>query len=106
MNSAFIAGYAIKLGGVGAAIGLVTFALSHYLWDSLNGPLPGYHTMLYPGNMTLVYFWHPIFTEEVNFWPKLLMLITGQFTVITGFSYGVLRGIRWVRSIITRYILR
>lgn len=43
--------------------------------------MPGYQILLFPGNLTLEYFWHPIFTEEVTFWPKLLMLMTGQFVV-------------------------
>ena len=43
--------------------------------------MPGVQLILFPGNLTLKYFWHPLFTEEVNFWPKLLMLMLGQFVV-------------------------
>lgn len=45
--------------------------------------MPGVQLILLPGNLTLKYFWHPLFTEEVNFWPKLLMLMLGQFIVST-----------------------
>ncbi|MEI5638188.1 MULTISPECIES: hypothetical protein [unclassified Pseudoalteromonas] len=45
--------------------------------------MPGVQLILLPGNFTLKYFWHPLFTEEVNFWPKLLMLMSGQFIVST-----------------------
>jgi hypothetical protein len=74
---------AIYSGAVATIIGLIAFALSWNLWEFFNGPLPGYNFFLFPGNLSLIYFWHPIFTEEVNFWPKLFMLLCGQFFVVT-----------------------
>lgn len=62
-------------------VGLIAFIINWNLWEFFNGPMPGYQILLFPGNLTLEYFWHPIFTEEVTFWPKLLMLMTGQFVV-------------------------
>lgn len=62
-------------------VGLIAFTINWNLWEFFDGPIPGYHILLFPGNLTLEYFWHPIFTEEVTFWPKLLMLMTGQFVV-------------------------
>lgn len=65
-----------------AIIGLIAFSLSWQLFDYLAGPLPGYQIWLFPGNLTLVYIWHPLFTEELNFWPKLILLLFGQFMVV------------------------
>jgi len=79
------ANVAIYSGLVAAIIGLIAFTLSWNLWAFFDGPLPGYQLFLLPGNLSLIYFWHPIFTEEVNFWPKLLMLLFGQFVVVTSF---------------------
>jgi len=73
---------AIYSGLVAAIVGLIAFTLSWNLWELFSGPLPGYSIFLFPGNLSLIYFWHPIFTEEVNFWPKLLMLILGQFVIV------------------------
>jgi len=74
---------AIYSGFIAMIIGLIAFSLSWNLWEFFSGPLPGYRIFLFPGNLTLTYFWHPIFTEEVNFWPKLFMLLFGQFIVVT-----------------------
>lgn len=73
-------------GLIATIIGLGAFAISWNSWELFNGPLPGYQFFIFPGNLTLIYFWHPIFTEEVNFWPKLVMLLFGQFTVVTGIA--------------------
>lgn len=70
-------------GLIATIIGLIAFSLSWNLWEFFGGPLPGYTIFLFPGNLTLTFFWHPIFTEEVNFWPKLFMLLFGQFIVVT-----------------------
>ena len=74
---------AILSGLIAMIIGLITFSLNWNLWEFFDGPLPGYRVFLFPGNLTLTYFWHPIFTEEVNFWPKLFMLLFGQFFVVS-----------------------
>jgi hypothetical protein len=77
---------AIYAGITAVIIGLTAFTLSWNLWDVWGGPLPGYKVYLFPGNLTLIYIWHPLFTEEVNFWPKLGLLMLGQFTVVAGFT--------------------
>lgn len=74
---------AIHFGLVASLIGLLVFTISWNTWEVWNGPLPGYQLLLFPGNFTLIYFWYPIFTEEVDFWPKLVMLLSGQFLVST-----------------------
>lgn len=71
----------IYAGLIAALLGLLMFTASWLLWDAINGPLPGYDVILAPGNLTLIYIWHPLFTEEINFWPKLLLLMLGQFVV-------------------------
>jgi hypothetical protein len=76
---------AIYSGVITTIIGLIAFSLSWNLGAFFGGPLPGYQIFLFPGNLTLIYFWHPLFTEEVNFWPKLFMLLFGQFIVVTSF---------------------
>lgn len=92
-----IAFQARSIGIVVTTLGLLTFIVNHFLWDWLGGTLPGYQIILYPGNLSLIHFWHPVFSEEVNFWPKLLMLLTGQFVVTTGLSYGFIRAWRFLK---------
>ena len=55
------------------------FFANWLLYDWHGGTLPGYQVLLCLGNLGLIYFWHPIFSEEINFWPKFVMLILGQF---------------------------
>jgi hypothetical protein len=81
---------AIYSGAIALIIGLITFTLSWNLWFFFTRPFPGYQFFLFPGNLTLIYFWHPLFTEEINFWPKLLMLLFGQFVVVTIFVIAVI----------------
>ncbi|MFC6635472.1 hypothetical protein [Microbulbifer taiwanensis] len=70
--------------GIGAAlVGLIAFIVN---WTAWGGGMPGYRFFLFPGNLTLVYIWHPLFTEEIDFWPKLAIHILGQFTVVSLFT--------------------
>jgi hypothetical protein len=87
-------------GVISVVIGAVAFTLSWNLWEVFNGPLPGYQIFLFPGNLSLIYFWHPLFTEEVNFWPKLVMLLFGQFSVVTIMTFVLLKFIASLRSCI------
>lgn len=82
MNKYHTTTIAVYAGIAAAVIGLVAFTLSWNLWDFWGGPMPGLQLLLFPGNLTLVYIWHPLFTEEVNFWPKLFLLLAGQFVVV------------------------
>ncbi len=75
---------AVYSGITAVVIGLIVFSLNWNLWELWGGPLPGYQIFLFPGNLTLIYVWHPLFTEELNFWPKLVLLLLGQFIVVTG----------------------
>jgi hypothetical protein len=82
MNWYKTATIAICAGVAAVVIGLVAFTLSWNLWDFWGGPMPGLQVILFPGNLMLVYLWHPLFTEEVNFWPKLALLLLGQFGIV------------------------
>ena len=70
-------------------IGMVAFAAHWHLWDYFEGPLPGYEILLFPGNMTLRYLWHPLLTEELSLSVKLILLFAGQFFVVTLLSLGL-----------------
>ncbi|RUO69400.1 hypothetical protein [Idiomarina ramblicola] len=74
---------ALYAGLISLIIGLVSFAISWNFWDLRGGPMPGIQVLLFPGNLTLIYVWHPLFTEEMNFWPKLALHMFGQFFVVT-----------------------
>ncbi len=76
---------AFYVGLFATIIGLIAFSVSWHSWQYFDGPLPEYDILLFPGNLTLIYFWHPIFTEEVDFWPKLAMLLFGQYLVVSCF---------------------
>ncbi|MBW8190687.1 hypothetical protein K0504_06530 [Neiella marina] len=89
---------ALYSGLIAAVIGLIAFTLSWNLFDVLNGPLPGYRVLLFPGNLTLTYIWHPLFSEEVNFWPKLTMLLFGQFTVVSVTVGCIAQASAWFKS--------
>lgn len=86
-----IASYA---GLVALTIGLIVFTAN---WNILGGGMPGYGFFLFPGNLTLIYVWNPLFTEELDFWPKLGLLLFGQFTVVTFFVAVITRLFRKVR---------
>lgn len=88
----------VYAGIVAFTVGLIAFTLSWNFWEFWGGPMPGYQFFLYPGNLTLIYVWHPLFTEEVNFWPKLGLLMLGQF-VLVAFVAGLLTAV--VRKVVS-----
>lgn len=73
----------VKIGLVATAVGLVTFTLSWNFFELWQGPVPGYHVLLFPGNLSLTYIWHPLFTEEIDLIPKLVLMLIGQFAIVT-----------------------
>lgn len=85
---------ALKVAILATVVGLIAFTLSWNMWDVWQGPLPGYQVLLFPGNLTLIYLWHPLFTEELAFWPKLALLLIGQFAVV----YLVIANSLWLVS--------
>lgn len=83
---------------VATVIGLIAFTLSWNLWDFWGGPMPGLQLLLLPGNLTLIYIWHPLLTEEINFWPKLALLLFGQFVVVFCFVGLVVSLVKKLRT--------
>ena len=92
----------IYFGLTASIIGLVIFSLSWNLWDYFDGPLQGHRISLLPGNLSPNYFWHPILTEEINYWPKLLMLLFGQFLLVTSFVFFMNPSKRVIQNFATR----
>tara|TARA_B100002019_G_scaffold293138_1_gene318955 strand:- start:5466 stop:5792 length:327 start_codon:yes stop_codon:yes gene_type:complete len=74
---------AVHAGLLAVILGAAMFALSWYFYDALGGPMPGTQVVLFPGHLSLVYVWHPLFTEEINFWPKFTLQMFGQFSIVT-----------------------
>ena len=75
-------------------IGLISFALHWNLWDFWGGPMPGIQLLMFPGNLSLVYLWHPLFSEELDFWPKLMLQMLGQFAIVNAITAIILGLIR------------
>lgn len=65
------------------------FTLSWNFYEFWDGPMPGYEILLFLGNLTLVYVWHPLFTEEVDLYPKLALILLGQFLIVTGVAQAL-----------------
>lgn len=83
MNHLKTSTIAIVAGVAAVVIGLLAFAISWNFWPFWGGPMPGRWLLLLPGDLTLIYLWHPLFSEEINFWPKLVLQMSGQFIVVT-----------------------
>jgi hypothetical protein len=73
---------AVYAGVAALVVGVIAFWLHWNFWNLWGGPMPGVQVLLFPGNMSLIYIWHPLFTEEIDFWPKIVMLLLGQFFVV------------------------
>jgi hypothetical protein len=78
---------AVYAGIIAVVIGLIAFILNWTLYEVWDGPIPGYQVLLFPGNVTLVYVWHPLFTEEIDLFPKLGLILFGQFIIVTSIVY-------------------
>jgi hypothetical protein len=75
----------IAVGITATFIGLFTFVLSWHFFEFWQGPMPGYSVLFFAGNVSLIYLWHPLFTEEIALYPKLGLLLLGQFVLVTVF---------------------
>jgi hypothetical protein len=58
---------------LGAVVAVVSFAINFWV---VQGTYPGYKFLVYPG-ITATRF----FSEELNFWPKLGVMIVGQYVM-------------------------
>ncbi|UTA47640.1 hypothetical protein L1F30_15970 [Simiduia sp. 21SJ11W-1] len=59
---------------VALGITAITAALFFIDYFVLGGNLPGYGLVAYPGIV-----WLRMFSEEIDFWPKFLLLMLGQY---------------------------
>jgi len=73
VNNHQIKQLAFKVGALSFLIGSIAFLIS---WFVLQSNMPGYRILLFPGNLFL-----QLFTEELNFGLKLVLLLAGQFGV-------------------------
>lgn len=53
-----------------------------------------YQVFALPGVWFLTFF-----SEEINFWPKLALLLSGQFILTTIAAYFAFNVLRWVRQL-------
>ena len=58
---------------VGAVIGFAALATNFWV---VQGSYPGYRFFVYPGIVV-----SRLFSEELNFWPKLGVMILGQYLI-------------------------
>lgn len=72
----------VRLGLLASIVGLVVFTLNWNFFDVVGGPFPGYKILLFPGNQSLVYILHPIFTEEMGLYQKLTLMLFSQFVSV------------------------
>ncbi len=89
--------FSLKLGCLAASVGLITFSLSWQFYEYWGGPLPGYDILLFPGNLSLIYLWYPLFSEEVALYPKLTLLLIGQFSLVFVISMLIRSAMRKLR---------
>ncbi len=73
----------MKLGFVAVTIGLIVFVIN---WNLVEGGWWLFRYALAPGNLVLSFF-----SEEIDFWPKLILQLSGQFFVVSiiGFLYFI-----------------
>ncbi|MFC4701609.1 hypothetical protein ACFO4O_15750 [Glaciecola siphonariae] len=83
---------------IATLLALVTFTLSWNFYDYWGGPIFGYGVILFPGNLSLVYFWHPLFSEEIDLIPKLLMILTGQFVLVYAIMFCAIKLKTWLNA--------
>lgn len=62
--------------------GLVAFMFN---WQVVGGGWSWFPVLLFPGNLVLA-----LFSEEINFWPKLALQMAGQFMVTFMLVYCLL----------------
>ena len=93
MNQTKTIKVAIFSGTFALLIGLVAFTIN---WNVYGGGMPGYNIFLFPGNLSLVYVWHPLFTEEIDFWNKLVLHSLGQFSFVAFLAAIISSGVKRV----------
>ncbi|WP_444922038.1 hypothetical protein ACJJID_06835 [Microbulbifer sp. CnH-101-G] len=78
----------IAIGVIALLIGIAAFA---YNWLIVGGGWQYFRVFLFPGNLVL-----SLFTEEIDFWSKLALQMSGQFVVTFSATYLVRRALKSV----------
>ncbi|AWF81231.1 hypothetical protein BTJ40_10595 [Microbulbifer sp. A4B17] len=71
------------------AIGLLAFV---YNWKVVGGGWPYFSTFLFPGNLVLA-----LFSEEIDFWPKFALQMSGQFLLPFLAMMGIISFKDWLK---------
>ena len=66
-------------------------AVFYYNWSIYGGGWPYFRIILFPGNLVL-----SLFTEEIDFWPKFWLQMSGQFIVTFVATDLFIRGLRFL----------
>ena len=73
---------------LGAVIGFAALAINFWF---VGGSYPGYNLFVYPGIAV-----SRLFSEELNFWPKLGVMIMGQYLICLFSILAFRRIARWI----------
>ncbi|MDP5210556.1 hypothetical protein [Microbulbifer sp. 2205BS26-8] len=79
---------------VGFAALLIGMAAFFYNWNLYGGGWQYFRIFLFPGNVVL-----SLFTEEMDFWPKFLLQMSGQFLVSFLATYSVLKSTALLKAL-------
>ncbi|WHI49231.1 hypothetical protein P3339_12100 [Microbulbifer sp. MLAF003] len=82
--------FPMAIGLLALLVGVVTFM---YNWLIVGGGWEYFGVFLFPGNLIL-----SLFTEEIDFWPKFALQMSGQFSVIFSVAYLARRALKEVVS--------
>ncbi|BBM03604.1 hypothetical protein [Microbulbifer sp. GL-2] len=77
--------FSIVAGVIALLVGLVAFT---YNWVIIGGGWQYFGVFLFPGNLVL-----SMFSEEIDFWPKFALQMSGQFLVTFFIAYLVRKGL-------------
>ncbi|MFI2812458.1 MULTISPECIES: hypothetical protein [Microbulbifer] len=80
----------LLVAGLSTAAGGIAFV---YNWQCYDGGWPYFGIVLLPGNLVL-----SLFTEEIDFWPKLALQMSGQFLVTFTVAVCGVRMIGWLKG--------
>ncbi|MFS1523101.1 hypothetical protein ACL7TT_03145 [Microbulbifer sp. 2304DJ12-6] len=79
---------------VSVAALLLGMAAFFYNWNIHGGGWHYFRIFLFPGNLVL-----SLFTEEIDFWPKFLLQMSGQFLVSFSATYSVLKSTAFLKAL-------
>ncbi|MFA0813144.1 hypothetical protein [Microbulbifer epialgicus] len=90
--------FSITISALTLLIGLVVFT---YNWVIVGGGWEYFGVFLFPGNLVL-----SLFTEEIDFWPKFLLQMSGQFVVAFSVAYFARRVLKIVINLVHKHYLK